>query len=98
MAFEARQQHEEAEAAQRLAEDKQERARTAGLAPLEAADLLAQGKAEGQEARTRAVKARARLNFALDRMDDAERGEWEAFQPAARAGRLGTPAETLRST
>ena len=73
------------EAAQRLAEDKQERARTAGLAPLEAADLLAQGKAEGQEARTRAVKARARLNFALDRMDDAERREWEALQAEARA-------------
>jgi hypothetical protein len=85
LAFEARQQLEEAEAAQRLAEAKQERARTAGLAPLEAADLLAQGKAEAQEARTRAVKARARLNFALDRMDDAERREWEALQAEARA-------------
>ena len=85
LVFEARQQLEEAEAAQRVAEDKQERARTAGLAPLEAADLLAQGKAEAQEARTRAVKARARLNFALDRMDDAERREWEALQAEARA-------------
>jgi len=85
LAFEARQQLEEAEAAQRLAEEKQERARTAGLPPLEAADLLAQGKAEAQEARTRAVKARARLNYALDRMDDAERREWEALQAEARA-------------
>ena len=85
LAFEARQQLEVAEAAQRVAEDKQERARTAGLAPLEAADLLAQGKAEAQEARTRAIKARARLNFALDRMDDAERHEWEVLQAEARA-------------
>jgi len=85
LAFGARLQLEEAEAAQRLAEDKQDRARTAGLPPLEAAELLAQGKAEAQEARTRAVKARARLNFALDRMDDAERREWEALQAEARA-------------
>src|SRR6267378_2248833 len=40
LAFEARLQLEEAEAAQRLAEDKQDRARTAGLPPLEAAELL----------------------------------------------------------
>ena len=85
LAFGARLQLEEAEAAQRLAEDKQDRARTAGLPPLEAAELLAQGKAEAQEARTRAVKARARLNFALDRMDDAERRECEALQAEARA-------------
>src|SRR6266850_2067164 len=50
-----------------------------------AADLLAQSKSEAQEARTRAVKARARLNFALDRMEDAERREWEALQAEARA-------------
>jgi len=85
LAFESRQQLEEAEAAQRVAEGKQERARTAGLPPLDAADLLAQSKSEAQEARTRAVKARARLNFALDRMEDAERREWEALQAEARA-------------
>ena len=85
LAFEARQQLEESEAAQKLADDKLQRARTGGLSPLEAADLLAQGKAEGQEARTRAVKARARLNLALDRMDEVERREWEALQAEARA-------------
>jgi len=85
LAFEARQQLEESEAAQKLAEDKLQRARTGGLSPLEAADLLAQGKAEAQEARTRAVKARARLNFALDKMDEVERREWEALQAEARA-------------
>src|SRR6266404_5812449 len=85
LAFESRRELQEAEAAQRAGEEKQERARTAGLNPLEAADLLTQGKAEAQEARTRALKARARLNFALDRMDDAERREWEAVQAEARA-------------
>jgi len=85
LAFESRRELQEAEAAQRAGEEKQARARTAGLNPLEAADLLTQGKAEAQEARTRALKARARLNFALDRMDDAERREWEALQAEARA-------------
>jgi hypothetical protein len=85
LAFESRGELQEAEAAQRAGEEKQERARTAGLNPLEAADLLSQGKVEAQEARTRALKARARLNFALDRMDDAERREWEALQAEARA-------------
>jgi hypothetical protein len=85
LAFESRREAQEAEAAQRAGEEKQERARTAGLSPLEAADLLAQGKMEAQEARTRALKARARLNFALDRMDDAERREWEALRAEARA-------------
>ena len=68
-----------------MAEGKQDRARSGGLPPLEAADLLLQAKAEANEARTRAVKARARLNFALDRMDEAERREWEALQAEARA-------------
>lgn len=85
MAFEARQELEAAEAAQRTAEEKQDRARSGTLPPLEAADLLVAGKAEAQDAKTRAVKARARLNYALDQMDEVERLEWEALQADARA-------------
>jgi hypothetical protein len=85
MAFSARQELEAAEAAQKAAEEKLERARTGGLPPLDAADLLTEARTEAQEARTRAVKARAVLNFALDRMDAAERREWEALQADARA-------------
>jgi hypothetical protein len=85
LAFEAQRELEQAEAAQKAAEEKQERARTAGLPPLEAADLLVQANAEAQEAKTRIVKARARLNFALDRMDEAERREWQVLQAEARA-------------
>jgi hypothetical protein len=85
MAASARQDLEAAEAALKSAGEKQERARAGGLNPLEAADLLVQGRAEAQEARSRAVKARAVLNFALDKMDEAERREWEALHADARA-------------
>jgi hypothetical protein len=85
LAAESQQELAAAEAAQKAAEDKQERARSGGLPPLEAADLLVQGKAEANDANKRAIKARARLNFALDRMDEAERREWEGLQAEARA-------------
>lgn len=85
LAFESQQEVAAAEEALRLAEEKQARARDPATPPLEAADLLVQGKAETQDARTRVVKARARLNFALDQMDEAERREWQALQAEARA-------------
>ncbi len=85
MALDAQKELESAEAAQGAAEEKQERARSGALPPLEAADVLVAGKAEAQDAKTRAVKARARLNYALDQMEEAERREWEALQADARA-------------
>jgi hypothetical protein len=93
MALEAQQEVASAEEAQRLAEEKQEKARDPATPPIEAADLLIQGKAEAQEAHARTVKARARLNFALDKMDEAERREWEALQADARAEAHGQLAE-----
>jgi hypothetical protein len=93
MAFEAQQEVAAAEEAQRLAEQKQEKARDPATPPLEAADLLIQGKSEAQDAHARTVKARARLNFALDKMDEAERREWEALQADARAEAHGQLAE-----
>src|SRR3954470_23579267 len=66
MAFEAQQEVAAAEEAQRLAEAKQTRAREPSMPALEAADLLVQGASEARVAHTRLVKARARLNFALD--------------------------------
>jgi hypothetical protein len=85
LAEESRQELAAAEAALKAAQEKQDRARSGGLSPLEASDLLVQGKAEADDAKVRAVKARARLNFALDRMDEAERREWDALQAEARA-------------
>lgn len=93
LAMESRQELDEAEAAERAAAEKLDRARTPGLPPLEAADLLAAGKLEAQEARRRVVKARARLNYALDRMDEVERREWEALQAEARAETHGQLAD-----
>lgn len=75
----------EAERDQADAAEKVARARTPGLAPLEAADLLGDGRALLADAKVRAVKARARLGFALDKMDEVERREWEALREEALA-------------
>jgi hypothetical protein len=93
LAEESRKQLEEAEGAEKAAGEKQERARSPGLPSTEAADLLTAANAEMQEARSRVVKARARLQFALDRMDEVERREWEALQAEARAEAHGQLAE-----
>ena len=93
MAFEAQQEVSTAEEELRKAEEKQAQAREPGRAPLDAADLLSAGKTEGQEAKTRLIKARARLNFALDQMEEAERAEWEALQAEARAEAHGQMAD-----
>jgi len=85
MAFEAQQALSAAEEDLRKAEEKESKSREPGLPPLQAAELLVAGKSEAQEAKPRAVKARARLNFALDQMDEADRREWEALQAEARA-------------
>ena len=61
------------------------KARTPGLPPLEAADLLTEGRALVTEHKPSVIKARAKLNFALDRMDEADRAAWEALQAEARA-------------
>ena len=93
LAFEAQQEVEAAEKAQQAAEQKQAKARDPQTPPLEAADLLVQGKSEAQDAHTALVKARARLNFALDQMDEAERREWDALQADARAEAHGQMAD-----
>ena len=74
-----------AEAQQREAEEKLQRARDPSLKPVAAADLLEEARRLADEARTRIVKARAKLNFALDQMDEGDRGEYEALRAEARA-------------
>jgi hypothetical protein len=74
-----------AEAQQREGEEKLDRARGPGLTPIAAADLLEEGRRLADEGRTRVVKARAKLNFALDQMDEADRREYEALRAEARA-------------
>jgi hypothetical protein len=84
MALEAQKEVDAAQAQLDAAEAKQAKAREPGTPPLDAADLLIQGKQEAQEAKTRLVKARARLNFALDKLDESERAAWEALRAGAR--------------
>src|ERR671928_1146961 len=74
-----------AEAQQREAEEKLQRARDPSLKPVAAADLLEEARRLADEARTRIVKARAKLNFALDQMDEADRREYDALRAEARA-------------
>ena len=93
MAADAQQEVAAAEAAQRAADEKQQKARDPATPPLDAADLLVQGKAKAQDAHTRLVKARARLNFALDQMDEADRSAWDALQADARAETHGQLAD-----
>jgi len=93
MAVESQQEVAAAEEGQRIAEAKQQRARDPATPPLDAADLLVQGKAEAQDAHVRLVKARARLNFALDQMDEAEHRQWDALQADARAETHGQLAD-----
>jgi hypothetical protein len=85
MAWAAQIELDAAEKRQREGEEKIERAKTPGTPPLDAADLLVQGKQLAAEGRTRVVKARARLNYALDQMDESERRQLEALRASARA-------------
>jgi hypothetical protein len=78
---------------QREGEEKIERAMSPGMPPLDAADLLREGKQQAAEGRTRVVKARARLNYALDQMDESERQQLDALRTAARAETHGQLAD-----
>src|SRR6266850_371452 len=73
------------EAQERAGEEKLQRARDPGLKPIAAADLLEEGRRLTEDARSRVIKARAKLNFALDQMDQAERRGYEALRADARA-------------
>ena len=84
MAWAAQIELDAATSQQRDGEEKIERAKAPGTPPLDAADLLVQGKQLAAEGRTRVVKARARLNYALDQMDESERKELEALRAEAR--------------
>lgn len=85
LAAEAQTEVEKAERDQHAAEEQLARAREPGRAPLEAADLFTAGRALAADAKTRLVKSRARLNFALDQMDEADRRDYQTLQLEAAA-------------
>jgi hypothetical protein len=82
-----------AEKDQREGEEKIGRARSGALSPAAAAELLLEGQRLAAAARTRIVKARAKLNYALDQMDEAQRREYEALRAEARAEAHGQLAD-----
>jgi hypothetical protein len=93
MAWAAQIELDAAEKEQREGEDKIEKAKTPGTPPLDAADLLLEGRRLAAEGRTRVVKARARLNYLLDQLDESERAEITALRASARAETHGQLAE-----
>lgn len=80
------------EKAQEEAEKQLEQIKVDGVLPAEAPAWLA-AKAKGDDAKKQLVKARAKLNFALDQLSEADRREYEAFHAEARAQTHGQLAE-----
>jgi hypothetical protein len=93
VAWAAQAELDSAEKDAREAEENMKRARDGGLSSAAAADLVLEAQRAASEARTRIVKARAKLNFALDQMDEADRREYEAVRAEARAEAHGQLAD-----
>lgn len=71
-----------------------EELRQGGVSPEEAPEWV-KVKAQMDDAKKRLVRARAQLNFFLDRMGEVERREYEAFHAEVRAETHGHLAEDL---
>jgi hypothetical protein len=54
---------------------------------------MREGRAKADEAKKGLIRARAKLNFALDKLTDVERREFEAFHADVRADFHGQMAE-----
>ncbi|MFZ5439072.1 MAG: hypothetical protein ACOZQL_03640 [Myxococcota bacterium] len=84
LAWQAQQEVDECETLEREGEARLEQLREGGVTREEAPEYVAV-KAKLDDAKKRVVKARAQLNFALDRMELVERREYEAFHAEVRA-------------
>lgn len=94
LAWQAQQEVDECEGTERDGEARLEQLREGGVTSEEAPEYVAV-KAKVDDAKKRVVKARAQLNFALDRMELVERREYEAFHAEVRAETHGQLAEEL---
>lgn len=79
-----KQQHE--------AEDQMEKLRQGGVTSEESTEFVT-AKARADDAKKQLIKARARLNFALDKMSEVDRREFQAFHAEVRAETHGQMAE-----
>src|SRR5207249_9707964 len=86
------------EAQKELAEGeaKMQRARTPGMDPRQAGELHSEGRLLVEKWKPAVIKARAKLNFALDAMDEADRRSWEALQAEAHAEAHAQLADELK--
>jgi hypothetical protein len=92
LAWESQREVAELEKAQEESEKELEQLREGGVQS-EEAPAFVKAHAKGEDARKQLVRARAKLNFALDRMGEAERREYEAFHADVRAETHGQLAE-----
>ena len=81
-----------AEQQQTAGELKLDQLQEGGVTPSEAPEYVAV-RAQIEDAKKLLVKARARLNFALDKMTEVERREYETLHAEARAETHGQMAE-----
>lgn len=93
-AWQAQKEIAECEAIRADGEARLEQLRVGGVTSDEAPEFVAVSD-RLTDAKKRLVKARAQLNFALDRMQEAERREYEAFHADVRAETHGQLAEDL---
>jgi hypothetical protein len=77
---------------QEAAEKELDAIKVDGVQSAEAPAFVA-ARNKGEEARKGLVKARAKLNFALDQLSEVERREYEAFHAEVRAETHGQLAE-----
>jgi outer membrane PBP1 activator LpoA protein len=77
---------------QQEAEDLMEKLRVGGVTGDEAVEYVT-ARAKAEQAKKELVRARAKLNFALDQMSEVDRREYEAFHAEVRAETHGQMAE-----
>jgi ATP-dependent 26S proteasome regulatory subunit len=94
LAWKSQVEVDECETIEREGEARLEQLREGGVSREEAPEYVAV-KAKIDDAKKRLVKARAQLNFALDRMEEVERREYLAFHAEVRAETHGALADDL---
>jgi hypothetical protein len=92
LAWEKQREVTECEAIVAAGEQRLQALQVGGVTREEAPEYMAV-KGGMDDAQRRLVKARAQLNFALDRMDEVERREYQAFHAEVRADTHGQLAE-----
>ncbi len=92
LAFTSQREVTELEKIQEDAEKELDAIKVDGVQSAEAPAFVA-ARNRGEDAKKQLVRARARLNFALDQLSEVERREYEAFHAEVRAETHGQRAE-----